>query len=116
MQKLAARSNEIRYLFKGVDVSRRYLWVELLEVKTSQACKDAPKQIIAKNAKPSLKCNAPTGNDLGRQEVRVCRKLCHILSVKRFRHLFHQKRNRAFTGGKKHSISQISDHQKHARE
>ena len=50
MWKLALSNKEKRYLFVAVDVSSRYLWVEPLKVKMSQACKEAPK-IIAKNGK-----------------------------------------------------------------
>ena len=42
------------YLFVAVDVLSRYIWVEPLKVKTSQACKEALKKIIVKNGKPPL--------------------------------------------------------------
>ena len=54
MQKLAASKNGIRYIFVAVDVLSRYLWVEPLKVKTSQASKEALKKIIVKNGKPPL--------------------------------------------------------------
>ena len=54
MQKLAASNDGIRYLFVAVDVLSRYLWVEPLKVKTSQACKEALKRIINKNRKPPV--------------------------------------------------------------
>ena len=54
MQKLAASNNGIGYLLVAVDILSRYLWVEPLKVKTSQACKEALKKIIVKNGKPPL--------------------------------------------------------------
>ena len=54
MQKLAANNSGIRYLFVAVDALSRYLWVEPLKVKTSQACKEALMRIIVKNEKPPV--------------------------------------------------------------
>ena len=54
MQKLAANNSGIRYLFVAVDALSRYLWVEPLKVKTSQACKEALRRIIVKNGKPPV--------------------------------------------------------------
>ena len=51
MQQLSTSNEGIRYLFVAVDVLSRYLWVEGIKVKTSQACTDALKNIIAKNNK-----------------------------------------------------------------
>ena len=60
MQKLAANNSGIKHLFVAVDALSRYLWVEPLKVKTSQACEEALMRIIAKNVKlPMPKtCNA----------------------------------------------------------
>ena len=54
LQKLAANNSGIRYLFVAVDAQSRYLWVEPLKVKTSQACKEALMRIIVKNGKPPV--------------------------------------------------------------
>ena len=118
MQKLAANNSGIRYLFVAVDALTCYLWVEPLKVKTSQACKEALMRIIAKNGKPPVPkiCNATHQPekiwvDKGREFSGVCQ----FLSVKSYCNLFHQKRNKVCTGGKKYSISQIIDLQVHAR-
>ena len=49
MQTLAANNTGIRYLYVAVETLSRYLWVESLKVKTSQACKKALMRIIAKD-------------------------------------------------------------------
>ena len=49
MQQLATQNSGVRYLFVAVDTLSRFLWVIGVKSKTSKACTDALKKIIATN-------------------------------------------------------------------
>ena len=49
MQQLATQNSGVRYLFVAVDTLSRFLWVIGVTSKTSRACTDALKKIIATN-------------------------------------------------------------------
>ena len=49
MQQLATQNSGVRYLFVVVDTLSRFLWVIGVKSKTSKACTDALKKIIATN-------------------------------------------------------------------
>ena len=49
MQQLETQNSGVRYLFVAVDTLSRFQWVIGLKTKTSKACTDALKKIIATN-------------------------------------------------------------------
>ena len=49
MQQLTTQNSGVRYLFEAVDTLSRFLWVISVKSKTSTACTDALKKIIATN-------------------------------------------------------------------